>query len=100
MSDDRRTSEVPTVPLVRDGESRTVRLPPSVDLEGVDRVQVTRQGDAIVLKPAQTGEAQPDWESFFDRPPPEGAETFLSERPDGVELDRFVLTDHDSTDGS
>lgn len=77
-----------TVSIFRNGTSRAVRLPKAFDPEGVDQLEVTREGDCIILRPVRPG-----WDSFWDRPAPEGIDDFLRERPDAIEPGRFELGD-------
>lgn len=84
MSRRRQSSERYTVSVFRNGNSRAVRLPKAIDPVGVDRMEVTREGDRIVLRPLR-----PTWDSFWDRPKPEGIDDFLSERPEVIEPGRF-----------
>ena len=83
-----------TVSIFRNGTSRAVRLPKAFDPEGVDRMEVTREGDRIILRPVR-----PSWDSFWDRPVPDGIDGFLRERADVVEPGRFELSDEDLPDG-
>lgn len=48
----------------KSGNSRALRIPKTLGLENVDEVMVFREGEALVLKPADT------WpEGFFDMEP-------------------------------
>lgn len=82
-----------TVSIFRNGTSRAVRLPKAFDPEGVDQMEVTREGDRIILRPVR-----PSWDSFWDRPAPDGIDDFLVERAEVVEPGRFELTDDDLAD--
>ena len=83
-----------TVSIFRNGTSRAVRLPKAFDPEGVDQMEVTREGDCIILRPVR-----PSWDSFWDRPKLDGIDDFLRERPDVVAPGRFELRDDDLADG-
>ncbi len=83
-----------TVSIFRNGTSRAVRLPKAFDPEGVDQMEVTREGDRIILRPVR-----PSWDSFWVRPAPDGIDDFLVERTDVVEPGRFELSDVDLADG-
>lgn len=48
-----------TVSIFRSGAGRAVRLPKAFDPEGVDQMEVTREGDCIILRPVR-----PSWDSF------------------------------------
>ncbi|MEJ2442297.1 MAG: type II toxin-antitoxin system VapB family antitoxin [Exilibacterium sp.] len=79
-----------TVSIFRNGSSRAIRLPRAFDPEGVDQMEVTREGDKIILKPVR-----PTWDSFWARAKIEDIEDFLRERPDMIEPGSFELTDDD-----
>lgn len=45
------------------------------------------------------GPVRPSWDSFWDRPVPDGIDDFLRERAGVIEPGRFELTDEDLADG-
>ena len=70
-----------TATLVTDGESQTVKLPKACRFEGVTEVEVTRDGESIVLTPKRKS-----WLSLAGAP--KAGDDFLAERPDLIEEGR------------
>lgn len=62
--------------LVTNGRSQAVRIPKAYQFDGVDRVLIRKQGDALVILPARK-----TWESHAEEAPAVG-DDFLAERPD------------------
>jgi len=58
--------------------------------QGVNRLDIRRDGDVITLRPAH-----PTWQSFADEVPP-ADDDFLSVRPSVVTLDRQIFGDDDA----
>ena len=50
-----------TAALFKNGRSQAVRLPKDFEFEGISEVEITREGDAVVLRPARKS-----WSSFAD----------------------------------
>ncbi len=73
-----------TAALFTNGRSQAVRIPKELEFEGVAEVEITREGDALVLRPARK-----TWESFADAPIADVG--FLAVRPEVVEDGRVVL---------
>lgn len=48
-----------TVSMVKNGQDQVVVLPKDMAFEGVSELQITKEGDTIILRPAR-----PDWLSF------------------------------------
>ena len=71
-----------TASLFKNGKNQAVRLPKEFEFEGVVEVEITREGDSIILKPVRN-----TWASFgsVDK----ANNDFLSERPDMIEEGRF-----------
>ncbi|WP_275272376.1 type II toxin-antitoxin system VapB family antitoxin [Limnobacter sp. P1] len=73
-----------TVSLFRNGKNQAVRLPKEFEFEGVSELEITKEGDAVVLRPARK-----TWVSFS------GVEKvdsdFLADRPDVIEDGRVKL---------
>ncbi len=67
------------VSLFRNGRNQAVRLPRDMEFEGVSRLEITRAGDTLVLRPLR-----PSWLSFADEPGIDEKD-FLLERPDIIE---------------
>lgn len=72
-----------TASLFRNGGNQAVRLPRGYEFEGVSEVEVTREGDAVILRPARK-----TWMSFAEADKADS--DFLCERPDIVEEDHRV----------
>lgn len=47
--------------LFKNGKNQAVRIPKELEFQGVNEVEVTRQGDSIVLTPKRKS-----WESFSE----------------------------------
>lgn len=47
--------------LFRNGRSQAVRIPKDLEFKGVTEVEISREGDALVLRPARK-----TWTSFAD----------------------------------
>ena len=73
-----------TAALFTNGRSQAVRIPKELEFEGVAEVEITREGDALVLRPARK-----TWPSFADVPMADS--DFLTERHDVIEDGRVVL---------
>ncbi|EPT7718342.1 type II toxin-antitoxin system VapB family antitoxin [Escherichia coli] len=50
-----------TVSIFRNGNNRAIRLPRDLDFEGVSELEIIREGDSIILRPAR-----PTWSSFLE----------------------------------
>lgn len=73
-----------TVSLFKNGRNQAVRLPKEFEFEGVSELEISREGDALILRPARKS-----WTSFAAV---ENADAdFLLERPDVIEDGRVVL---------
>lgn len=65
-----------TAKLVFNGRSQAVRLPKAFRFEGVDEVMIERDGDRVILRPAQRPsierliDALAEFESFPEREQP------------------------------
>lgn len=73
-----------TAALFINGRSQAVRIPKEFEFEGVAEVEISREGDALVLRPARK-----TWTSFADAPFADA--DFLLDRTDVVEDGRVVL---------
>lgn len=70
--------------LFKNGSNQAVRLPKEFEFEGISEVEIHREGDSIVLRPARK-----NWTSFSDV---EKADMdFLIERTDIIEEGRVIL---------
>lgn len=73
------------VSIFRNGKNQAVRLPKDMEFEGVTELEIMREGDAVILRPAR-----PDWLSFADLPVTDA--DFLEQRPAVVDDEgRFTL---------
>lgn len=66
-----------TVSVFKNGNNRAIRLPRDMDFEGVSELEIVREGDRIILRPAR-----PTWGSFagLEKADPD----FLADREDVV----------------
>jgi antitoxin VapB len=76
--------KVKTAALFINGRSQAVRIPKELEFEGVAEVEISREGDALILRPARK-----TWTSFADAPLADA--DFLADRADVVEEGRVVL---------
>ena len=73
-----------TASLFTNGKSQAVRIPKDLEFDGINEVEITRDGDSIVLTPKRQS-----WTSFSSV---EKADSdFMLERSDVVEDGRVVL---------
>ena len=73
-----------TASLFINGRSQAVRIPKEFEFEGVAEVEISREGDALILRPARK-----TWTSFADAPMADA--DFLADRIDVIEDGRVVL---------
>lgn len=73
-----------TASLFTNGKSQAVRIPKDLEFEGIKEVEITRDGDSIVLTPKRKS-----WSSFSDVD--KADDDFMTERSDVVEDGRVVL---------
>ncbi|ERK14406.1 Virulence-associated protein vagC [Serratia fonticola AU-P3(3)] len=73
------------VSVFKNGNNRAIRLPRDMDFEGVSELEITREGDSIILRPVR-----PTWGSFLQE---EKADAdFMTEREEIVSDEgRFEL---------
>lgn len=73
-----------TVAVFKNGSNRAIRLPKDFDFDGVNELEISREGDNIILRPVK-----PNWLSLRNE---EKADSdFLLERDDIVEEGRVIL---------
>lgn len=73
-----------TASLFKNGKNQAVRLPKDFEFEGISEVEITKEGDAVILRPARK-----TWVSFAQA---EKADAdFLTQRPDIIEEGRVLL---------
>jgi len=67
-----------TASLFKNGKNQAVRLPKEFEFEGVTEVEISKEGESIILTPKRKS-----WISFVDIEPVD--EEFLVDRPDIIE---------------
>ncbi|XXN66478.1 type II toxin-antitoxin system VapB family antitoxin (plasmid) [Enterobacter ludwigii] len=73
-----------TVSVFKNGNNRAIRLPRDLDFDGVNELEIIREGDTLILRPVK-----PSWSSFMQE---EKADAdFLEDRDDVIEDGRFEL---------
>ncbi|TKI05994.1 type II toxin-antitoxin system VapB family antitoxin [Martelella alba] len=66
-----------TVSVFKNGNNRAIRLPRDLDFEGVNELEIVRDGDTLILRPVK-----PTWGTFLQE---DNADAdFLVEREDVV----------------
>jgi len=73
-----------TASLFTNGKSQAVRIPKNLEFEGINEVEITRDGDSIVLTPKRKS-----WTSFSEVN--KADDDFMVDRTDVVEDGRVVL---------
>ncbi len=51
-----------TVSIFKNGNNRAIRLPRDLDFEGVNELEIIREGDSLILRPIK-----PSWVSFREQ---------------------------------
>ncbi len=66
-----------TVSIFKNGKNQAVRLPKDLEFDGVNELEIYKEGDVITLRPVR-----PDWLSFASQ---EKADSdFMTEREDVI----------------
>ncbi|WP_337840728.1 type II toxin-antitoxin system VapB family antitoxin [Rheinheimera sp.] len=73
-----------TASLFINGRNQAVRIPKELEFEGVSEVEISREGDVLILRPVR-----PSWTSFADAPLADA--DFMAERTDVIQEGRVVL---------
>lgn len=74
-----------TVSIFKNGNNRAIRLPRDLDFDGVNELEIIREGDTIILRPVK-----PSWGSFVQEE--KADKDFMQEREEIVsEEGRFKL---------
>jgi antitoxin VapB len=74
-----------TVSIFKNGRNQAIRLPRDMEFDGVNELEICKEGDAIILRPAK-----PDWLSLKDVDKADS--DFLTDRSAVVEEEgRFKL---------
>jgi antitoxin VapB len=73
-----------TASLFRNGKNQAVRLPKDFEFEGISEVEITKEGDAIVLRPSRK-----TWLSYAETDNVD--DDFLTKREDLFDDERVIL---------
>lgn len=73
-----------TAALFKNGKNQAVRLPKEFEFDGITEVEITKEGESIVLTPKRKS-----WVSFSDVE--QADDDFLVERPDVLDDGRVEL---------
>ena len=73
-----------TASLFTNGKSQAVRIPKGLEFEGINEVEITRDGDSIILTPKRKS-----WASFSDVE--KADDDFMIDRSDFLEDGRVEL---------
>ena len=79
-----RGDNVRTVSLFKNGKNQAIRLPKEFEFEGVTEVEISKEGESIVLTPKRKS-----WISFVDIETVD--DDFLVDRPDILEEGKVEL---------
>ena len=66
-----------TVSVFKNGNNRAVRLPRDLDFDGVNELEIVREGDTIILRPVK-----PSWSSLLQAE--KADQDFMADRQDVV----------------
>jgi len=69
---------------LKNGNNRAIRLPRDMDFEGVSELEISREGDTLILRPVK-----PSWDTFLLEGKADA--DFMVDRQDVVEEGRFEL---------
>jgi antitoxin VapB len=70
------------VSIFRNNSNQAIRIPRDMEFQGVTELEILREGDALILRPAR-----PSWGSLRDVPAADN--DFLAERQDVIDENRF-----------
>lgn len=73
-----------TASLFKNGRNQAVRLPKDFEFVGISEVEITKEGDAVVLRPSRK-----TWLSYAETEKVD--DDFLAEREDMFEEGRVIL---------
>ena len=73
-----------TTSIFKNGHNQAVRLPKEFQFEGVNRLEILKQGNTVLLRPIR-----PSWSSFKKEALADV--DFLTERFDVIEEGRIIL---------
>lgn len=66
-----------TVSIFKNGKNQAVRLPKDMEFKGVNELEISKEGDSLILRPVR-----PDWQSFAELE--KADDDFLVEREDVI----------------
>ncbi|HHW4681356.1 MAG TPA: type II toxin-antitoxin system VapB family antitoxin [Xylella taiwanensis] len=72
-----------TVSIFRNNANQAIRIPRDMEFQGVAELEIRREGDTLILRPAR-----PSWTTLRDVPPADPG--FLNDRQDVIEGERFL----------
>ena len=75
-----------TVSIFKNNANQAIRIPKDMQFEGVTELEIRREGDTILLRPAR-----PSWASFVNEPLADA--DFLADRQTVFQSGRFDLSD-------
>jgi len=70
-----------TASIFKNGQNQAIRLPKELEFIGVNKVEIHKQGNSIVITPIRK-----NWKSFADVA--QADDDFLQERADVIDLER------------
>jgi antitoxin VapB len=73
-----------TTDLIKEGNSQIVELPKEFEFKGIEKVQIRKKGNALIITPVRK-----NWTSFAQLQ--KGDENFLTERPDVFNPDTVMF---------
>lgn len=71
-----------TVSIFKNNSNQAIRIPRDMEFQGVSELEIIREGDTLILRPAR-----PSWGSLRNTPPADA--NFLLEREDVIDESRF-----------
>ncbi|WP_153099859.1 type II toxin-antitoxin system VapB family antitoxin [Paraburkholderia hayleyella] len=80
-----------TVSIFKNAKNQAIRIPKDMEFEGVAELEISRDGDTLILRPVR-----PTWTSFSNEPVADP--DFLRERPDVLDAGRFNLPSVDDVE--
>lgn len=73
-----------TASLFKNGRNQAVRLPKDFEFDGISEVEITKEGDAVILRPSRK-----TWLSYAETEKVDDG--FLVEREDVLEEGRIIF---------
>ncbi|KAA0892720.1 type II toxin-antitoxin system VapB family antitoxin [Pusillimonas sp. ANT_WB101] len=72
-----------TVSIFKNNSNQAIRIPRDMEFQGVSELEIIREGDTLILRPAR-----PSWGSLRNTPPADA--DFLLEREDVIDENRLL----------